>query len=164
MLFRKIGVFLLLIALSIVSVSASAMPQQASQRMQIKNAGESNPDLIVDSINIIPNGDTGVQKEAIATIKNIGNTDAVGSVQIYYSFNRFILWKTVLSGYCSDSIHLAPNESTVISLQDVNGLPNFGIFVFTCRVNTGHRIVESNYDNNKIVKLTIALGDHFSIL
>ncbi len=120
-------------------------------------ASEEKPDLIVQSVNIVPAGDSGMDFEAIAEIKNVGNSDAVGSVQIYNSFNRLILLKTVFSKYSSAGIHLAPNESIIIKLTGMQVLPHFGFFVFTCHVNTGKLIEESNYKNNRLDKVCTAI-------
>jgi len=125
-------------------------------------ASEGKPDLIVESINIVPAGDSGRQFQAIAEIKNIGNADAIGSVDLYYAFHRLILLMTVFSDSCSDSIHLAPNESTIVTLTGMQNLPYFGFFIFFCQVNTNRWIEESNYKNNRLDKVCMAiLGQWF---
>jgi len=120
-------------------------------------ASEGKPDLIVQSVNIVPAGDSGMDFEAIAEIKNIGDSDAIGSVEIYNSFNRLILLKTVFSKYSSAGIHLAPNESTIVLLTGMQVLPHFGLFVFNCQVNTGKLIEESNYNNNRLDKICMSI-------
>jgi hypothetical protein len=120
-------------------------------------ASEELPDLIVESINIVPAGDSGMDFEAIAEIKNVGDSDAIGSVEIYNSFNRLILLKTVFSKYSSTGIHLAPNESTIVLLTGMQVLPHFGFFIFNCQVNTGRHIEESNYKNNRLDKVCMAI-------
>ena len=120
-------------------------------------ASEGKPDLIVESINIVPSGDSGFEFDSIAEIKNIGNSDAIGSVEVYYAFHRLILLQTVFSDSCSDSIRLAPNESTVVTLTGMQNLPHFGFFIFFCHVNINHGIEESNYNNNRLSKVCMAI-------
>jgi len=138
----------LIVGIIVLFLSTICLPVLASEEL---------PDLIVESINIVPDGDSGMDFEAIAEIKNVGNSDAVGSVQIYNSFNRLILLKTVFSKVSSVGIHLAPNESTIVKLTGMQVLPHFGFFIFTCQINTDQLIEESNYNNNRIDKVCMAV-------
>jgi hypothetical protein len=138
----------LIVGIIMLFLSTACLPVLASEEL---------PDLIVESINIVPDGDSGMDFEAIAEIKNVGNSDAVGSVEIYNSFNRLILLKTVFSKYSSVGINLAPNESTIVKLTGMQVLPHFGFFIFNCQVNTGKLIEESNYKNNRLDKVCLAV-------
>jgi hypothetical protein len=138
----------LIVGIVFLFLSTACLPVLASEEL---------PDLIVESINIVPDGDSGMDFEAIAEIKNIGISDAIGSVEIYNSFNRLILLKTVFSKYSSVGIHLAPNESTIVKLTGMQILPHFGFFIFNCQVNTGRHIEESNYKNNRLDKVCMVI-------
>jgi hypothetical protein len=138
----------LIVGIIMLFLSTACLPVLASEDL---------PDLIVQSVNIVPAGDSGMDFEAIAEIKNVGDADAIGSVQIYNSFNRLFLLKTVFSKYSSVGIHLAPNETIIVKLTGMQVLPHFGFFIFNCQVNTGKLIEESNYKNNRLDKVCMAV-------
>ena len=130
--------------------------------MPIVVGSEEKPDLIVDGMGFAPYGDSGLEDISYATIKNIGDVEAKGTIYLRYTFTRMLFGiipiKIVQSD--TDSIYsqggVEPEHTIDFFLIYEFELPKFGFFKFKCTVNPGKTMEESNYDNNDLSKDYVA--------
>ena len=147
---KGLGVIILLLFLS-----TTCLP--------IVNAGEGKPDLIVASMSFSPYGDSGIV--AAATIENIGDTKAAGTLYLEYTFSRLIFGTITNTDTVCMFGGLDPGEEAYWPLIYESELPKFGFFEFKCTVNPGGgAIEESNYDNNDLSQKYVAFLGHWKAL
>jgi hypothetical protein len=120
-------------------------------------ASEGKPDLIVASMSFSPYGDSETEIVAAATIKNIGDTKATGTLYLEYTFSRLIFGTITNTDIVCMFGGLEPGEEAYWPLIYESELPKFGFFEFKCTVNPGGgAIEESNYDNNDLAQKYVA--------
>ena len=147
---KGLGVIILLLFLS-----TTCLP--------IVNAGEGKPDLIVASMSFSPYGDSGIV--AAATIENIGDTKAAGTLYLEYTFSRLIFGTITNTDTVCMFGGLDPGEEAYWPLIYESELPKFGFFEFKCTVNPGGgAIEESNYDNNDLSQKYVAFLGHWKLI
>jgi len=100
-------------------------------------ASEGKPDLIVSFIGFVPYGDSGRKIVAAATIENIGDTKATGTLYLEYTFSRLIFGTITNTDTVCMFGGLEPGEFTSFEMIYQYELPKFGFFEFKCTVNPG---------------------------
>ena len=127
------------------------------------------PDLIVEKIGFAPD-ENGMQKIAFITIKNIGEAKALDALVFRYTFIRmaFGLIPIQIVRTNTETIKqyggLDPQETIDFLLMYEYELPKFGFFRFSCTVNPGKTMEESNYDNNDLSQKYIAILSHWILI
>ena len=137
-----IGIILLFLATTCIPVLAS----------------EGKPDLIVVSMGFVPYGEGQTKRVAYATVKNVGDAEAFGTIYLKYIFKR-MLFGTI--SYI-DTVWvfqggLEPGEYIVFYMIYEYRLPKFGFFNFKCTANPTMTIDESNSDNNDLSQNYVAI-------
>jgi hypothetical protein len=112
-------------------------------------ASEGKPDLIVSGIYYGTIGDVQDVHVVGGMIKNIGDANAIGNIDVSYTIRRLPSLISVRSGTIHGYGGIVPGTEIDFTIGDTHGLPKFGFFRVTCEVNPGRTINESNYDNNK---------------
>jgi len=125
-------------------------------------ASEGKPDLVITDISISPGSMIGTHV-CDCTIKNIGNSSTGDLIEIRIIVKRkplgifpplFTVFSRSITFWVGGG--LEPGESIPLPVIDDCNLPSFGFFKFSCTVNPGRTIEESNYDNNDLAEKYIA--------
>jgi hypothetical protein len=147
------------------SISSNNL-QNYTTKLSIKNTASieaGKPDLIVNSMSFSPYGDSGKVRVAAATIKNIGDTKAIGTFYLKYTFTRTVFGIIAYIDTVPMTIYggLESGATAYWPLIYEYRLPKFGFFEFKCTVNPGGTIEESNYDNNILAQNYFAFLGHW---
>jgi len=149
----------LIVGIVFLFLSTVCIPVLASEGKP-SSTGTGKPDLIVASMSFSPYGDSGIV--AAATIENIGDTKAAGTLYLEYTFSRLIFGTITNTDTVCMFGGLDPGEEAYWPLIYESELPKFGFFEFKCTVNPGGgAIEESNYDNNDLSQKYVAFLGHW---
>jgi len=136
-------------------LSTTCLPIVNASEGKPSSTGTGKPDLIVPFIGFVPMNGNG-RDVAAATIENIGDTKAEGTLYLKYTFTRLIFGTIAYIDTTWMSGGLEPGAQAGWDLIFEYELPKFGFFEFKCTVNPGKTIEESNYDNNDLSQKYVA--------
>jgi hypothetical protein len=104
-------------------------------------------------------GSYGFEIILYSTVVNTGDEAAVGPIVVEYNITRLSTRKMVANDSFLASSSLAPGDTVFLEMNRVKYLPKFGLFRVSCEVNPGRVVNETDYDNNKVQQLHVAVFD-----
>ncbi len=139
----------LIVGIIALFLSTSCLPVLAS---------EGKPDLIIESMGFLLYD----KPLTYATVKNVGDAEAFGTIYLKCSFTRMFF--NTFS--CIDTVWtiprvVEPGDHFVFHLIYEDELPKFGFFTFKCSLHPELTIEESNSDNNDLIQNYIAISGHW---